>query len=134
MSLFLYQVSATDADLGASGQVLFSLNNDTDFVIDEATGEISSRRAFDYETEQSFTLEIFAFDNVTNPLLDSAMLVISIIDANDNAPILEELPLNVSFPENTPVGTYIANITATDLDSSVNSEVHNTVMLLIMCY
>ena len=121
--VLLYQVTASDADLDANGQILYSLNNDTDFVIDNVTGVINSRRPFDYEREQSFTLEILAFDNVTEPLSDSAALVISITDINDNTPFFEDFPSNVSYAENIVVGTSIANISADDLDSNVNSEV-----------
>ncbi len=126
------QIFASDADLDARGQILFALNNDTDFSIDSINGEINSRRPFDYEKEQSFTLEIIALDNVTNPLSDTATLIISIADINDNTPFFEDFPFNVSYPENTMVGTLIANITADDLDSGVNSEASGESILYIV--
>lgn len=100
------------------------LSNTTNFVIDPVTGEISSLRAFDFEEEQSFLLDIIAYDNVTDPLTDTAQLLIIITDINDNFPFFVDFPFNISYPEDITPGTLIANITAFDVDSTVNAEVH----------
>lgn len=116
-------MSATDADLEENGEVMFRLSNTTNFVIDPVTGVVSSLRAFDFEVEQSLSLEIIAYDNVSSPLTDSALLTIYITDINDNTPFFEDFPVNVSFPEDTGLGTLIASIIAQDNDSMVNAEV-----------
>ena len=126
MSLHATQISASDADLGTNSQILFSLSNDTDFEIDERTGRIQSRRPFDYENERVFNLEIIAEDNTSYPLSDRATLTISISDINDNTPFFINFPSNVSYAEDLTVGSIIANISANDVDSGINREVHTT--------
>lgn len=115
---------ATDADIGSNGEVQFLLMNDANFSINLITAEVQSLREFDFEMEQTFVLEVIAFDNVTvDPLMDTAQLIITITDENDNTPYFVNIPSNLSYPEDTPIGTTIATITADDLDSTSNAEV-----------
>ena len=115
---------ATDADIGRNGEVQFLLVNDTDFTIDPITAEVRSERQFDFETERIFVLDVIAYDNVTvDPLTDTAQLVITITDENDNTPFFVNIPSNLSYPEDTPVGATITTITADDSDSRINAEV-----------
>lgn len=94
------------------------------------SGEVRSVRAFDYEVEQSFVLEITVVDNATtNPLTDTAQLIISISDINDNSPFFVDFPSNVSYSEATPVGASIVNITASDMDATTNAQVRINCLL-----
>ena len=57
-------VFATDKDSGNNGKVLYrfkSGNNDNKFIIDSSTGIITLANQLDYETMQSYTLEIRGF-------------------------------------------------------------------------
>lgn len=110
--------------MGSNGQVFFFLDNTTDFEIDVSTGIVRSLRVFDYETEQSFVLEVLAVNTATEPALsDTAQLTIFIADVNDNPPFFINFPTNVSFAEDLTLGSSIANITADDQDSGINREV-----------
>lgn len=124
------QIQATDVDLESNGEMYFFLTNTTDFDIDVQTGVVRSLREFDYESEQSFDLEVVVRDNTTMPLNDTAQLTIFIADINDNNPFFVDFPTNVSYPEDIPIGYSIANITADDLDSGINREVMTTCMRL----
>lgn len=42
-----------------------------------------------------------------------------VADINDNVPMFEDIPYIVSVPEDTPVGTTILKVSATDADSGV---------------
>lgn len=46
-------------------------------------------------------------------------VVVNIKDSNDNIPEFESAQLQVSIPENSPIGTQVAWIKATDKDSGV---------------
>lgn len=54
------QVLATDIDAANNGDVILELSNDADFAIDTETGEVYTRREFNYEQEMSFTVDIIA--------------------------------------------------------------------------
>ena len=120
------QVDAMDGDAGENGQVLFSFveSGQTDFVIDELTGEITALTSFDYEKNQVYVLTIQVRDNATSsPLSSTARFVANITDANDNAPTFDTFPTDRTFSESTRVGMEIAAVSATDVDSGDNAAV-----------
>ena len=120
------QVDAMDGDAGENGQVLFSFveSGQTDFVIDELTGEIAALTSFDYEKNQVYVLTIQVRDNATSsPLSSTARFFANITDANDNAPTFDTFPTDRTFSESTRVGTEIAAVSATDVDSGDNAAV-----------
>lgn len=106
------------------------------------TGIVRSRRIFDYETEadREIILDVIVTDNGSYPLSDTAQIVISITDINDNSPFFINFPANVSYPEDLLVGSSVANITADDYDSGFNAEVmpllilhqHSVIILLFL--
>lgn len=49
--------------------------------------------------------------------VSSSDVILTIVDANDNAPIFSKPSYSFTIPEDTPPGTNVANISATDLDS-----------------
>ncbi|KAB5554228.1 hypothetical protein PHYPO_G00047920 [Pangasianodon hypophthalmus] len=51
----------------------------------------------------------------------TATKVINVVvqDANDNAPVFQNAPYNIKVPENTPVGTTVLKVTATDPDDGL---------------
>lgn len=48
---------------------------------------------------------------------------VNVLDANDNLPKFDQSTYAYSIPENLQPGTKIANLTATDIDSGINSEI-----------
>lgn len=48
---------------------------------------------------------------------------VNVLDANDNLPKFDQSTYAYSIPENLQPGTNIANLTATDIDSGINSEI-----------
>ena len=126
------QVDATDEDDGENGQVLFSFveSGQTDFVIDELTGEIAALNSFDYEKTRVYILTIQARDNATtSPRSSTARFVANITDVNDNAPTFITFPTDRTFTEATQVGTLIAAVSAADEDSGDNADVSNACVI-----
>ncbi len=53
---------------------------------------------------------------------DTATLKITVTDVNDNAPIITPSSSTRTIMEDVPVGTFIANFSATDIDEGVNAQ------------
>ncbi|XP_010568385.1 PREDICTED: LOW QUALITY PROTEIN: protocadherin alpha-C1-like [Haliaeetus leucocephalus] len=96
LGAFLYQVSASDPDMGENGRVSYMLRNSTvagstlaSFLsVSLANGSIYAKRAFDFEQLRSFYFQVEAKDN-GSPALSAAITVnVYISDQNDNAPAI----------------------------------------------
>ncbi|KAL0176498.1 hypothetical protein M9458_028828, partial [Cirrhinus mrigala] len=48
---------------------------------------------------------------------------VTVLDANDNAPVFSQAVYKVSLPENSPVDTVVVTVSATDADEGQNGEV-----------
>ena len=123
--LIISQVRATDRDVGINQELIFSLVNTSDFMIDPETREITTLRSFDYEQVQSFEVTILVRDNATDYRMSTSILRVDITDINDNTPYFVNFPVGqvVMVEENTTVGTLIQDIDAVDTDSSSNAQV-----------
>ncbi|XP_001653880.2 cadherin-23 isoform X1 [Aedes aegypti] len=76
------------------------------------------KKTLDFETRPSYILTIQAKDGaVTNPLKSYATVAITIIDVQDQPPVFINAPYSASIPENTPEGTVVLTINATDGDT-----------------
>lgn len=120
----VYVASATDADATSNGLITYSFGNSsvTDFAINSASGAVSVRMPLDFETTTSYILEIIASDNGMPSRNSSFSLTVNILDDNDNAPVIMDLPL-VNLTENVSPGTIVGTIVATDADSGTNAEI-----------
>ncbi|XP_056442399.1 protocadherin-23 [Gadus chalcogrammus] len=119
------QVTANDVDLGST--ISFSLldHGDSDsasgcFAIDRYSGVITLTRALDYEERTEHVLGVRASDAVHQA---TGEVLVTVLDANDNAPVFERVSYQVEASEEAPANTLIATLSATDLDSGVNGKV-----------
>ncbi|MDN5290088.1 MAG: hypothetical protein PWQ06_327 [Anaerophaga sp.] len=111
--------SATDAD---SDPLIFSLteNAATDndlFVINGTSLETAS--VFDYETANQYQIEVKVSDGISEPVTE--MMTIDVNDVNE-APLVEA-GQTLDFDEESPAGTSIGLVTATDEDATDNAPV-----------
>ncbi|NWQ83016.1 PCDGA protein, partial [Columbina picui] len=122
----LVTVSATDADEGINGHVIYSFHTisvraSQIFNLNSETGEISIKDDLDFEELSSHELEVQVRDG--GELSDTAKVVISVADVNDNAPhILIQSAVN-EISEDAPSGTVVALLQVQDRDSGPNGEV-----------
>ncbi|CAL4062889.1 unnamed protein product, partial [Meganyctiphanes norvegica] len=81
--------SATDQDEGINGQVVYSIDPESDpddvFEIDPG-GRVRLRRPLDREVSQQHKLHILSVDGGQPPRTATAMLIVTVTDVNDNAP------------------------------------------------
>ena len=123
--------SATDADLGANGEVSYSLTSDTSslpFSIDPSTGVVTTTSTLDREQTDHYTLSVTATDNGSpNKLMSSFIVNLTVTDINDNAPVFQGEPYNMEIFEggSSDGGTSIPllSVFATDSDIGLNAVV-----------
>ncbi|NWV68578.1 PCDGA protein, partial [Malurus elegans] len=123
----LVTVTATDADEGLNGHVKYSFHKISDraselFHLDSDTGEISVKDHLDFEEISSHELEVQAHDG--GELSDTAKVVITVTDVNDNVPDISVRSALSSISEDAPQGTVIALLHVQDRDSGASGEVH----------
>ncbi|XP_067455370.1 protocadherin gamma-A11-like isoform X39 [Thunnus thynnus] len=118
-------VSATDADEGVNGEVIYGFDHVSDenqiFSLNPNTGEVKVAGSIDYEKESSYEMQISAKDGLG--LASYATLIIEITDMNDNAPVIHLKSLTNSIPENVSPGTEVGIINVQDRDSENNRQV-----------
>ncbi|KAM9184654.1 protocadherin gamma-A10-like isoform 5-T5 [Mergus octosetaceus] len=119
-------LTATDADEGLNGDVMYSFKKITDkslkiFYLDSDVGSIKLVRSLDFEEGDSYEMEVQAHDG--GGLFDTATISISVTDVNDNAPELTVSSALSEISEDAPSGTVVALLHVQDRDSGANGEV-----------
>ncbi|XP_070557466.1 protocadherin Fat 4-like [Ptychodera flava] len=120
----LLRVRATDDDIGNNAALTYSIDPlnteaNTYFQMDGTTGELTVRQGMDYETDQEITFNVNVQDSAEVPLADFARVTITIIDVNDNSPIISPCFANneISYLHATEKGI-LAQFAASDADQN----------------
>ncbi|XP_073668203.1 protocadherin alpha-3-like [Paramisgurnus dabryanus] len=122
----ILKVNATDSDEGQNGEIVYALGhnvNDKLFDVNPTTGEIILKGLLDFEIKDKYQIDIQASDKGTVPLTTDKIITIKIADINDNAPQIEVTSFSKSVPEDSKLGTTVALISVSDLDSAINGRV-----------
>ncbi|XP_054648934.1 protocadherin-18b isoform X2 [Dunckerocampus dactyliophorus] len=121
---------AMDADVGENSLHSYSLTPNNFFKIDIRTrtdgakyAELVVMRELDREVQSSYQLRLTASDNGEPPKSGSTLLKISISDSNDNSPAFEEQAYVINLLENSPLGTLLIDLNATDPDEGTNGKI-----------
>ena len=115
-------VMANDSDQGINAVVIYRLlpsPNSELFGINETTGEVYAIANIDYETQTVYTITVTAGDGTRS---SQAVVNISVIDENDNAPVFDAPLYSESVAENT-LSSNVIMVRATDRDSGSNGEI-----------
>ena len=128
INTFILDASATDVDLGANGEVSYSLTSDTSslpFSIDPSTGAVTTIATLDREQIDLYTITVTASDNGTLSRSSSFIVNVTVTDVNDNAPVFQGEPYRESIPEDVPTdgggSIDLLRVFATDLDIGLNA-------------
>uniref|UniRef100_A0A8C3Y0D0 Cadherin domain-containing protein n=1 Tax=Catharus ustulatus TaxID=91951 RepID=A0A8C3Y0D0_CATUS len=121
---------ASDADIGANAQLSYALSPSEYFTLDhqgnndqsESLGLILTK-ALDRETISVHRLVLTATDGGRPSLTGTMELVISVLDANDNAPQFNQSVYKVKALEGSELGTLLVTLSATDPDEGINSDI-----------
>uniref|UniRef100_A0A8C3U2D2 Cadherin domain-containing protein n=1 Tax=Catharus ustulatus TaxID=91951 RepID=A0A8C3U2D2_CATUS len=121
---------ASDADIGANAQLSYTLSPSEHFSVDlqklndgNMEPELVLTKSLDRETIPVHRLVLTATDGGRPSLTGTMELVISVVDANDNAPQFNQSVYKVQLPENATKDTLVMRVNATDSDEGINSEV-----------
>uniref|UniRef100_A0AAQ5Y510 Cadherin EGF LAG seven-pass G-type receptor 1 n=1 Tax=Amphiprion ocellaris TaxID=80972 RepID=A0AAQ5Y510_AMPOC len=121
------QISASDRDSGSNGRVSYTFqggdDGEGDFFIEPYSGIIRTARKLDRENVPVYNLKAFAVDRGVPPLKVAVPVHVVVQDINDNAPVFEKDELFIDVQENSPVGSVVAQITATDPDEGTNAQI-----------
>jgi len=125
-------VRAVDADLGANGEVVYSLvlNADDDFdrlsfQINFTSGVISTSGPLDYESRSEYTLRIRAasrwgMNTGSMAMAAHAQVLVHVTDVNDNSPTVVIATVHHDnsshVAESLPSGTFVAHVSVVDVD------------------
>ena len=97
-------------DLGE--HLVFSVRNPDDmFVVGHTSGVLQTTgRVFDHEAKANYTVVVQVSDMRTPPRLAHALVHVSIIDINDNAPMFVNQPYYASVSVNADIGHLIKKV------------------------
>ncbi|XP_063166591.1 protocadherin-23 [Candoia aspera] len=119
-----HHIIAQDPDQGRNGQItylLLSSNEDRAFLIDKATGVLTTAFALDREHQEYYNLTVVALDNGSPALSAAQNLTIIVLDVNDEAPVFTKAIYEASIWENRAPGVVGIKVEAIDKDSGINS-------------
>ncbi|KAM3867184.1 protocadherin gamma-A10-like [Diretmus argenteus] len=118
--------SAEDADVGVNGLQNYVLSSNDQFDLKQHSNPDGSKFAemilqkhLDREEQPRLSLKLIAVDGGTPQRSGTVNIDITVLDANDNAPVFNQSSYRATVLENAPVGTYIITINATDADSGL---------------
>ncbi|XP_058141747.1 protocadherin alpha-5 isoform X9 [Dasypus novemcinctus] len=121
---------ASDKDIGANAELKYKLNPNEYFDLDVKTNEEETnflelvlKKPLDREESQEHRLLLMAIDGGKPELTGTVPLWINVLDANDNAPKFDKSIYNVKILENTPNGTLVIQLNASDADEGINKEI-----------
>nr|XP_006825997.1 PREDICTED: protocadherin Fat 4-like [Saccoglossus kowalevskii] len=124
-------IVATDLDEAENGRIIYSIvsgENLNHFAIDSDSGDIFvavsdiDRENFDY-----YSLTCKATDNGDLSLFSEATVLITVLDENDNSPVFTLDVYETQLTENSPVGTSVTVISATDIDQDINADIRYSI-------
>ncbi|XP_010000407.1 PREDICTED: cadherin-related family member 2 [Chaetura pelagica] len=115
-----FQLNATDVD---GDTLTYSISEEHAFYfsVDRWTGNVTLRSSLDRELQAKLAITVHVYDGINEPI--SRKVTIIVEDRNDNAPVFQKLPYEVSIPENATLGSIIYTVFANDSDTGNASKV-----------
>lgn len=83
-------------------------------------GKLVLCNTLDRETTESYVLTVSVSDRGNPPLNSSAVVMLTVADCNDNAPVFSSREYHAQVSENSPVGTRLVQVSAQDPDLGTN--------------
>ncbi|XP_055782701.1 protocadherin gamma-C5-like isoform X6 [Salvelinus fontinalis] len=125
--------SAEDPDVGSNSLKSYTISKDDCFSLKvnelrngRKLPELVIERALDREKKSVHQLLLTALDGGNPVRSGTSQITIIVLDNNDNVPLFENNVYKVSINENSPKGTFMVKLKATDNDEGQNGEVKYT--------
>ncbi|NXH82867.1 PCDG1 protein, partial [Edolisoma coerulescens] len=123
-------LNAHDPDSGRNSLQSYELSGDEHFSLAVQAGpggdqrpELVLAKALDREEAAFHELVLRAIDGGDPARTGTARIRVTVLDANDNAPVFSQAEYTVRVPEDVPVGSVLVTVTATDADEGLNGQV-----------
>ncbi|XP_062870736.1 protocadherin alpha-3-like [Trichomycterus rosablanca] len=123
-------LSADDPDIGSNSVSSYKLSQNVFFSLEMhkdadqgPSAELVLVKNLDREKQSVIRLVLTAFDGGKPPRTGTTEIIVTVLDANDNAPVFSKPVYKVFVPENVTARSIILQLNATDLDEGVNSEI-----------
>ncbi|MED6288817.1 hypothetical protein CHARACLAT_030189 [Characodon lateralis] len=121
---------ARDADSGLLSVQQYKLSNNPHFRLEvkdrgegRKTPSLVLEKPLDRESVKNHVLLLTALDGGKPPRSGNMTIIVNVSDVNDNPPVFSQESYTVSLKENSPVGTTVIQVNASDLDEGPNGEV-----------
>ncbi|KAJ3588118.1 hypothetical protein NHX12_011713 [Muraenolepis orangiensis] len=116
---------ARDADVGQNSVQRYSLKDNEHFTlsVEGNTVELVLDKELDRENQEEINLILTAMDGGSPPKSGTVSIHVSVLDANDNAPVFGQAVYEASVQEHVAVDTVAVTVHATDADAGINGEV-----------
>ncbi|NXX33540.1 PCDG2 protein, partial [Nicator chloris] len=121
---------AHDPDSGRNSLQSYELSGDEHFSLAVQAGpggdqrpELVLAKALDREEAAFHELVLRAMDGGDPARTGTARIRVTVLDANDNAPVFSQAEYTVRVAEDVPVGSVLVTVTATDADEGLNGQV-----------
>ncbi|KAM7417665.1 hypothetical protein PAMA_017352 [Pampus argenteus] len=116
---------AHDADIGQNAVQRYNLQQNDNFIlaVDSNKVELVLENTLDREKQKEMSLLLTALDGGSPQRSGTVVIHVTVLDANDNAPVFSQAVYKASLPENSPPDTTVINVSATDADEGVNGDV-----------
>ncbi|NXE43582.1 PCDGA protein, partial [Ptilorrhoa leucosticta] len=121
---------AHDPDSGRNSLQSYELSGDEHFSLAVQAGpggdqrpELVLAKALDREEAAFHELVLRASDGGDPARTGTARIRVTVLDANDNAPVFSQAEYPVRVAEDVPVGSTLVTVTATDADEGLNGHV-----------
>ncbi|XP_064609250.1 protocadherin alpha-4-like [Liolophura sinensis] len=111
---------ASDADPTENGKVRYFLigENKDFFSVNPDSGRIEVSQALDYESKRQMTVMVEARDGGNPYRNSSAVIEVTILDVNDEAPEFNQTTYEFYLKENSTKGAYVGQVAASDPDKN----------------
>ncbi|XP_076149068.1 protocadherin alpha-C2-like [Alosa pseudoharengus] len=122
--------NAVDPDIGSNSIKTYYLGESSDFDIEIQTGRDGSKfvdlilkRALDREEQAVHNLILTAVDGGVPARSGTASIIVRVLDTNDNAPKFDKESYTITLAENSPIGSLVVKLNATDADEGSNADI-----------
>ncbi|XP_030223913.1 protocadherin gamma-A2-like [Gadus morhua] len=121
---------ANDPDVGTNGLRTYILKPTDNFALklhgqagDIRNIEMVLEKPLDREVHEHLSLVLTAVDGGEPQMSGTMQILISVLDANDNAPVFTESVYKAAIKEGAPLGTIVTTVTATDADDGEHGKI-----------
>ncbi|KAM8848075.1 uncharacterized protein ACB058_011859 [Synchiropus picturatus] len=121
---------AIDADIGLNGLQGYKLKPSDSFNLklhSQSDGskkvEMILQKPLDREKQEHLSLVLTAEDGGNPQMTGTMQIHVTVLDANDNAPVFSKPVYEAKITENSPIGTLVTKVSATDADKGSNGDV-----------